>query len=73
MKKYMTERKWNRMYDSLTDGLCEVNSEDESREYTPENFMAYLDKVKNMPDYKIIGVRHQIRTLIDRVKEKRRN
>ena len=73
MKKYITERKWNQLYDSLSDDLCEIDPEDESRIFTSENFVSYLDRVINMPDYKIIGVRRQIRTVIERVKEKHRN
>ena len=40
MKKYITERKWNQLYDSLSDGLCEINSEGESSEFTSENYVS---------------------------------
>ncbi len=73
MKKYITERKWNQLYDSLSDGLCEINSEGESSEFTSENYVSYLNRVKNMSDYRIIGVRYQIRTVIERVKNKHRD
>lgn len=71
-KKYITERKWNKIYDHLQDDLCEKSNEDGSVEFTPENYDKWIYRVENMPDYQIIGVKYQIGRLIDRLKEKRR-
>lgn len=69
-KRYITERKWNKIYDHLQDDLYEKSNEDGSVEFTPENFDKWMDRVINMPDFQIIGVKYQIGRLIDRLKEK---
>ena len=45
MKKYITERKWNQLYDSLSDGLCEIDPDDERRVFTSEKYVSYLDRI----------------------------
>lgn len=72
-KKFITERKWNYMFDHLGDDLCDKVNEDGSRVFTPENFNTLMDRVKNLPDYRIVGLKHQIGYAIDKVKEKHRN
>lgn len=72
-KKFITEREWNRKFDSLPDGLGEKSNEDGSMAFSPENFGAYMERVINMPDYQIIGVRYQIKALIRRFKQRRRD
>ena len=59
-KKFITERKWNYMFDHLGDDLCDKVNEDGSRVFTPENFNTLMDRVKNLPDYRIVGLKHQI-------------
>ena len=71
-KKFITERKWDREFDRLSEGLGEKSKEDGSMAFSPENFDAYMKRVINMPDYQIIGVRYQIKALIRRIKERRR-
>lgn len=71
-KKFITERKWDREFDRLSEGLGEKRNEDGSMAFSPENFDAYMKRVINMPDYQIIGVRYQIKALIRRIKERRR-
>ena len=72
-KKFITERKWDREFDRLSEGLGEKSNEDEGMVFSPESFGAYMERVINMPDYQIIGVRYQIKTLIRRVKERHHN
>lgn len=71
-KKFITERKWDREFDRLSEDLGKKSNEDGSMAFSPENFDAYMKRVINMPDYQIIGVRYQIKALIRRIKERRR-
>ena len=49
-KKFITERKWDREFDRLSEGLGEKSNEDGSMAFSPENFDAYMKRVINMPD-----------------------
>lgn len=69
-KKFITERKWDRIFDSFSEGLGAKSNEDGSISFSPENFNAYMERVVNMSDHQIIGVRYQLKALICRVKEK---
>ena len=68
MKKFITERKWNQLYDQATEGFEEKKLEDGSSVYTIEGLNNYLNAAMNFPDYKIIGVHHQMSMLKDRIK-----
>lgn len=72
-KKFITEREWNRKFDSLPDGLGERSNADGSISFSPESFETYMERVINMPNYQIIGVRHQLKVLIRRFKQRRRD
>lgn len=72
-KKFITEREWNRKFDSLPDGLGEKSNADGSISFSPESFEAYMERVINMPNYRIIGVRYQLKALIRRFKQRRRD
>ena len=67
MKKYITERKWEKIYRQKTDGLCEKKMEDGSKVFTADKFLKYLSV--DMSDYQIIGVRYQLRILKDKIKD----
>ena len=68
MKKYITERKWDKLFDKATKGFAEKTMEDGSKRYTFEGFDEYMNAVSNCPhDYTIIGVRHQLSVLKDRL------
>lgn len=71
-KKFITERKWDREFNRLTEGLGEKSNEDESMAFSPESFGAYMERVIKMPDYQIIGVQYQLKVLVRRVKERLR-
>ena len=71
-KKFITERKWDRKFDRLSEGLGEKSNEDGSMAFSPENFDAYIKIVINMPYYQFFGVRYQSKALIRRIKERRR-
>lgn len=43
-KKSITERKWDREFDRLSEGLCEKSNEDGSMAFSPENFDAYMKR-----------------------------
>ena len=66
MMKRITERKWNKLYKQATDGFYEKENPDGSRVYTIEGFKKYMNAVKEFPDYKIIGIRHQLNVLKDK-------
>ena len=68
MKKFITERKWNKLYEQATDGFYEKKYADGSKEYTKEGFEKYKNAVMNFPEYRIIGIRHQLGMLKDRWK-----
>ena len=42
MKKYITERKWEKIYRQNTDGLCEKKMEDGSKVFTADKFLKCL-------------------------------
>ena len=63
MKKIISERKWNKLYDQATDGFYEKRFDDGSERYTVEGFEKYQQAVMEFPEYRIIGIRHQLRTL----------
>ena len=68
MKKYINERKWDKLFDEATKGFSEKTMEDGSKRYTFEGFDEYMNAVSNCPhDYTIIGVRHQLSVLKDRL------
>ena len=68
MKKYITERKWDKLFDEATKGFSEKTMKDGSERYTFEGFNEYMNAVANFPDdYTIIGVRHQLSVLKDRL------
>lgn len=70
MKKYITERKWDKLFDEATEGFSEKTMEDGSERYTFEGFDKYMNAVANFPDdYTIIGVRHQLSVLKDRLRD----
>ena len=70
MKKLISEKKWNRMFDDLSDGFCEEHDNDGNLVFKTDKYNRYMDKVINMSDYKIVGIRHQIHYVIHRIKEK---
>ena len=67
MKKYITEKKWEKIFRQKTDGLCEKELEDGSKVFTADNFLKYLSV--DMSEYQIIGVRYQLRLIKDRIKD----
>ena len=70
MKKYITERMWDKLFDEATKGFSEITLEDGSKRYTFEGFDEYMNAVSNCPhDYTIIGVRHQLSVLKDRLRD----
>lgn len=69
MKKYITERKWDKLYDKATNGFAEKTLENGDEVYTKEGFDNYMNAVVNFPDYTIIGVRHQLSVLKDRIRD----
>ena len=70
MKKYITERKWDKLFDEETKGFSEITMEDGSKRYTFEGFDKYMNAVADFPDdYTIIGVRHQLSVLKDRLSD----
>lgn len=70
MKKLISERKWNRMFDDLSDEYCDERDNDGNRVFKTEKYNQYMDKVIKMSDYKIVGIRHQIGFVIHRIKER---
>jgi len=68
MKKLITERKWNKLYDKATDGFYEKRNEDGSETYTIEGFNDYMRAVKEFPEYKIVGIHHQLSMLKSKLK-----
>ncbi|MCR4717693.1 MAG: hypothetical protein K5656_11005 [Lachnospiraceae bacterium] len=68
MKKYITERKWNKLYDKATDGFYEKKNADGSEVYYIEGFRKYMRAVNEFPEYRIIGIRHQLGMLKDKWK-----
>lgn len=70
-KKYITERKWNKMADKIEEELREEVREDGSSVFTPDNFDEYMKRIINMPDYRIIGVGYQLGKLRRRLCRKR--
>lgn len=71
--KFISEREWNRKFDRLHDGLGERSEDDGSISFTTESFEAYMERVINMPEYQMIGVRYQLKVLIRRLKQRRRD
>ena len=70
MKKYITERKWDKLFDEATKGFSEKTMEDGSKRYTFEGFDEYMNAVSSCPhDYTIIGVRHQLSVLKNRLRD----
>ena len=69
MKKFITERKWNKLYDQATSGFAEKTNSDGSKCYTKEGFEKYMKAVIEFPEYRIIGIRHQLNTLRDKWKK----
>jgi len=67
MKKYITERKWDKLYDQYDEQLCSRKLENGDREYTPENFMMFLNKTRDLDEYTIIGVKHQIEVVKSKI------
>ena len=49
------------------------NEADGSSEYTPENYQRYLDRIMNMPDYRVVGVRHWLSLIKDKLRDYRLN
>ena len=69
MKKYITERKWDKLYDKATSGFAEKTLENGDEIYTKEGFDNYRKAVMDFPDYQIIGVRYQFSVLKDRIRD----
>ncbi len=67
MKKFITERKWEKIYRQRTEGLHEKTLDDGSKVYTADNFMKYLSV--DMSDYQIIGIRHQLSIIKDKLEK----
>lgn len=42
MKKYITERKWDKLFDEATKGFSEKTMEDGSKVFTADIFLKYL-------------------------------
>ena len=70
-KKYITERKWNKMADKIEQELREEVREDGSSVFTPDNLDEYMKRMINMPDYRIIGVGYLLGKLRRRLCRKR--
>ena len=64
-KKYVTERKWEKIYKQRTEGFHEKVLDDGSKVYSVDNFMRYLSV--DMSDCQIIGIRHQLGIVKDRI------
>jgi hypothetical protein len=69
MKKYITERKWDKLYDEATNGFAEKTLENGDEVYTKDGFDNYMKAVRDFPDYQIIGVRYQFSVLKDRIRD----
>ena len=70
MKRYITERKWDKLYDKVTSGFAEKTLENGDKVYTKEGFDNYIKAVMDFPDdYQIIGVRYQLSVLKDRMRD----
>ena len=69
MKKFITERKWNKLYDKATDGFYEKKNADGSEVYTYDGFKKYMNAVREFPEYRIIGIRHQLSRMKDKWRE----
>ena len=51
MKKWITEKKYNKIFDQLSYDLCEKTEADGTKIYTPDNFNKWMDRVIDMPGY----------------------
>ena len=70
MKRYITERKWDKLYDKATSGFAEKTLKNGDEVYTKEGFDNYRKAVMDFPDdYQIIGVRYQLSVLKDRMRD----
>ncbi len=69
MKKWITERKFNKLYDQLSDDLREKAEDDGTRIYTPDNFSKWMERVIDMPEYRVIGIRHLFFMLKEKIKD----
>ena len=58
-KKYITEWQWNKLYDELENGLG-TPTDDGGRSFSSEEWDEYTRRLEQMPEYKIIGVCHQL-------------
>lgn len=67
MKKYVTEKKWEKIFRQRTEGIHEKTLDDGSKVYTADNFMKYLSV--DMSDYQIIGIRHQLSIIKDKLEK----
>lgn len=65
MKKFITERQWEKIFRQRTEGLHEKTLDDGSKVYTADNFIKYLSV--DMSDYQIIGIRHQLSIIKDKL------
>ena len=53
-KKYITERKWNRMADKIEEELREGVREDGSSVFTPESLDEYMKRIIKLKQKKIL-------------------
>jgi len=67
MKKFITERQWEKIFRQRTEGLHEKTLDDGSKVYTADNFIKYLSV--DMSDYQIIGIRHQLSIIKDKLEK----
>ena len=61
--------KYNKIFDQLSYDLCEKTEADGTKIYTPDNFNKWMDRVIDMPEYRIIGIRHFFFMLKEKIKD----